>query len=116
MDENHQGQIKPGALDEDWNQASLVQAITHWFGPTDFVTMATRAPLEAHIVPPPFECALFGPGSDDEIAAKAPPFLIMHGDRDRMVPIADAEEFHAALSRCGAHSTFVSLGGAGHEG
>ncbi|QBD75140.1 alpha/beta hydrolase [Ktedonosporobacter rubrisoli] len=117
-----------GILGEDRDQSSLVQAIAHWFGPTDFVTTATRTPLEAHIVPPPFERALFGPGSDDEIAAKAreasplyrvsakaPPFLILHGDRDRMVPIADAEAFHTALSRCGAHSTFVSLGGAGHE-
>jgi pimeloyl-ACP methyl ester carboxylesterase len=47
--------------------------------------------------------------------ASAPPLLIMHGDRDRLLPIADAEAFHAALSRCGAHSTFVSVAGAGHD-
>lgn len=117
-----------GTLGEDRDQSSMVQAIAHWFGPTDFVTTATRSPLEARIVPPPFERTLLGSGSADEIAAKArdasplgrvtasaPPLLIMHGDRDRMVPIADAEAFHAALSRCGAHSTFVSVAGAGHD-
>lgn len=39
----------------------------------------------------------------------SPPILIMHGDRDRLAPIADA------LSRCGANSTFVSVAGAGHD-
>ncbi len=117
-----------GTLGKDRDQSSAVQAIAHWFGPTDFVTTATRSPLESNIVPPPFELTLFGPGTPDEIAAKArdaspfervsaaaPPILIMHGDRDRMVPIADAQAFHAALSRCGANSTFVSVAGAGHD-
>ena len=120
--------ILEGALGEDRDQSSAVQAIAHWFGPTDFVTTATRSPMEARIVPPPFELTLLGPGTADEIAAKArdaspigrvtasaPPLLIMHGDRDRIVPIADAEAFHVALSRCGAHSTFMAVAGAGHD-
>jgi len=117
-----------GMLGEDRDQSSAVQAIAHWFGPTDFVTTATRSPLEARLMPPPVEHTLLGSGTANEIAAKArdaspigrvtasaPPLLIVHGDRDRLVPIADAEAFHAALSRCGAHSTFVSVAGAGHD-
>lgn len=117
-----------GTLGEDRDQSSAVQALAHWYGPTDFVTTATRSPMEARIVPPPFELTLFGPGTADEIAAKArdasplgrasasaPPILIMHGDRDRIASIADAQAFHTALSRCGANSTFVSVAGAGHD-
>lgn len=117
-----------GTLGDDRNQSSAVQVIVHWYGPTDFVTTATRSSMEARILPPPFGQTLFGPGTADEIAAKArdasplgrvsaaaPPILIMHGDRDRLVPIADAQAFHAALSRCGANSTFVSIAGAGHD-
>ncbi|KIF75678.1 esterase [Streptomyces sp. 150FB] len=108
--------------------SSDVQAVVHWFGPTDFVSSATRSPLEAAIRPPGPEVALFGPGSADEVAdvarraspllrvsSTAPPFLIMHGDRDRMVPISESQALHDALSRAGARSTFVSLAGAGHE-
>lgn len=110
------------------DQSSLVQAIVHWFGPTDFVTSATRSPLEARILPPPFELTLFGPGSAEELATKAceasplehvtpdaPPILIMHGDRDRLVPIAEAEMFHKTLSRRGVESTFVTVAGVGHD-
>ncbi|HEX2910955.1 MAG TPA: alpha/beta hydrolase [Chloroflexia bacterium] len=117
-----------GNLGEANDQSSAVQAIVHWFGPTDFVTTATRSGMEARLLPPPFELTLFGPGSAEELATKAqqasplervtpdaPPVLIMHGDRDRLVPIAEAEMFHKTLSRQGVKSTFVSVAGAGHD-
>lgn len=117
-----------GTLGHDTDQSSAVQAIVHWFGPSDFVTTATRSPMEARILPPPFELALFGPQSADDLAATAcaasplgrvgkdaPPMLIVHGDRDRLTSIREAQAFFDALSRTGASATFVALAGAGHE-
>lgn len=120
--------VLEGNLGEATEQSSRVQAIVHWFGPTDFVTIATRSTLEARILPLLVELNLFGPESGGELESKArqaspieritpdaPPILIMHGDRDRLIPIAEAEMFHKTLSRRGVKSTFVSIAGAGHE-
>lgn len=117
-----------GTLGRDTDRSSAVQAIVYWFGPSDFVTTATRSPMEARILPPPFERDLFGPGTPEALAATArsasplgrvfaaaPPVLIVHGDRDRIVPIADARAFHDALSRSGTNSTLVTVAGAGHD-
>jgi dipeptidyl aminopeptidase/acylaminoacyl peptidase len=49
------------------------------------------------------------------VSATAPPFLIEHGDRDRMVPPAESAALHDALVRAGAASTLVTVGGGGHE-
>lgn len=121
-------QALEGSLGDENSQSSALDAVVHWFGPTDFVTTATRTPMEAGLLPPPFESVLFGEGTADEVAATAssaspierihggaPPFLIVHGDRDRMTPLADARAFHEALSRAGVEASLVTVGGAGHE-
>ena len=83
--------------------------------------------MESRLLPPPFELALFGPGSDEiaerarlasllgRVSAAAPRILIVHGDRDRIVLVGDSRAFHDALSRSGANSTFVPVAGAGHD-
>lgn len=45
-----------------------------------------------------------------------PPFLIVHGDRDHVVAPSQGQALHDALSRAGANSSLILLGGAGHEG
>jgi acetyl esterase/lipase len=50
------------------------------------------------------------------VSPTAPPFLIAHGDRDHVVAPSEGEALHHALSRAGADSQFMLLGGAGHEG
>ncbi|MDQ0381564.1 alpha/beta hydrolase [Amycolatopsis thermophila] len=49
------------------------------------------------------------------VSAQAPPFLITHGDRDRIVPPSEGLALHQALGRAGARSRFELLAGAGHE-
>jgi acetyl esterase/lipase len=49
------------------------------------------------------------------VSPQAPPFLIAHGDRDRIIPPSEGRALHDALSRSGVDSRFVLLGGAGHE-
>ena len=48
------------------------------------------------------------------VRSDAPPFLIVHGDEDRAVPIDQGRRLAAALSAVGATAEFVTVPGAGH--
>lgn len=50
----------------------------------------------------------------DHVSAEAPPFLVVHGTHDSLVPIAEAEIFVDALSRKGVRVDFVRVLGAQH--
>jgi acetyl esterase/lipase len=50
------------------------------------------------------------------VSADDPPFLIMHGDRDPLVPIAQSRELAEALKAAGVDVTFEVIKGAGHGG
>ncbi|MFB2586685.1 alpha/beta hydrolase fold domain-containing protein [Herbiconiux liukaitaii] len=108
--------------------SSAVQAVVHWFGPVDLVNGAHRSWLEEILLEPPIEPPLFGAETIDgvvdlartasplfRVSADAPPFLISHGDRDRVLPRSESEAFHDALSRAGAQSSLLIVAGAGHE-
>jgi acetyl esterase/lipase len=110
-------------------QRSDVQAVVHWFGQSDLLASGSRSEIEARLLPFAFEAGLLGVGSVSEaadrarglslltrVSAAAPPFLIAHGDRDHVVPPSEGRALHDALSRAGADSSFLLLGGAGHEG
>lgn len=49
------------------------------------------------------------------VDAEDPPFLIIHGEADGMVPIEQSERLAAALGDAGVEVTFISLPGAGHS-
>lgn len=120
-----------GNLGEHLDQSSAVQAVVAWMGVSDLLASASRSWLEAQILPFNFEAALLGKDSaagvtsDPDLArraspltwvsADAPPFLIAHGDRDRVVPVGESHALHEALVRAGASSSLLVLGGAGHE-
>lgn len=113
-------------------QSSAVQAVVAWFGTADLLVSASRSWLEAEILPFNSEAALLGVGSAADVSgvadrarqaspltwvsADAPPFLIAHGDRDRIVPAAQSHSLYEALVRAGAQSSLLLVGGAGHEG
>jgi acetyl esterase/lipase len=118
-----------GAVGADLDQSSTVEAVVHWFGQSDLLANSRRTWLEKEILNPPFEGPLLGLAdvADDPAAARAaspltwvsadaPPFLIAHGDRDRVTPVSESMALHDALVRAGAESTMILLGGAGHEG
>ncbi len=50
-----------------------------------------------------------------QIKADDPPFLIVHGDRDKTVPYAQSENFAAALQKNGVSVQFLTIHGGGHE-
>lgn len=111
--------------------SSRVQGVIDCYGPSDLLTMPPN---------------VAGPGRDDatlarsngakllggivrdrpELARQAsalhlvsaddPPFLILHGDQDEQVPLAQSQRLDAALQAAGVASTLVVLPGAGHGG
>jgi acetyl esterase/lipase len=48
------------------------------------------------------------------VTAGAPPFLLLHGELDAVVPIDQSARLHAALQSAGARSEFVPVPGADH--
>nr|SBO95608.1 Esterase/lipase [Nonomuraea gerenzanensis] len=118
-----------GSVGDHLDQPSHVDAVVHWFGQSDLLANSRRTWLEKEILNPPFEGPLLGLGEVAEnpaaaraaspltwVGADAPPFLIAHGDRDRVTPASESLALHDALVRAGAESTMILLGGAGHEG
>ncbi|WP_112239983.1 alpha/beta hydrolase [Kribbella monticola] len=117
-----------GAVGGNLDQSSAVQAVVHWFGQVDLEASAARSPLEAKLLPFRFEADLLGIDDPERLAERAhewsllsrvtqqaPPFLIAHGDRDRIVPPGQGLALHEALVRAGVRSRFEYVGGAGHE-
>jgi acetyl esterase/lipase len=105
----------------------LFQALVHYSGPADFVSSASRSTMESRLMNTPIETGYLGGEGDDYLdrarAASpltyagegAPPSLIVHGDRDRLTPVGDAEALHSRLSRGGSESTLLLVAGAGHD-
>ncbi len=109
--------------------STAVACVVDFFGPTDFLQMdAHRVPgsTMAHDPADSPESQLVGgaiQSHPDRVAtanpityvtADDPPFLIMHGDDDRLVPIHQSVIFDKALQRAGVDVTFVPVKGAGH--
>ena len=99
------------------------QAVVDWFGPTDVTKIGG-----SHDGPGSPEARLLG-GHVQENKEKAeranpityvskddPPFLIMHGDKDPMVPFSQSELLEEALRKAGVDVTFRPVNGAGHGG
>lgn len=112
------------------DQSSAVQCVVDYFGPTDFLQMdAQRLPDGmVHDAPDSPESELVGgpiQENPDKVARanpityvseKAPPFLIVHGDRDPLVPHGQSVLLAEALQRVGADVTFYTVPNGGHGG
>ena len=107
--------------------SSRVQAVVDWFGPTDLTLMAKQSgPRIAiqHDAPNSPESRLVGgPIQEKKDLAKTanpltyidkddPPFLIMHGDNDQLVPLGQSEILADALKKAGVDVTLKVLPGA----
>jgi acetyl esterase/lipase len=108
--------------------STRVAAVVDCFGPTDFLAMIDQpSRVDRHGAGCP-EALLLGKPLREVpdlvrqanpityVDAKDPPFLILHGDHDDVVPINQSELLHAALQKAGVPSTFRSVKGAGHGG
>lgn len=112
------------------NLSSRVQAVVDYFGPTDFLQMDDQRLPEGMLHNPPDspESQLVGGAIQDHkqrvaqanpityVTSDAPPFLIVHGDCDLLVPYQQSVLLEAALRQAGVPVTFYPVVGAGHGG
>ncbi|QIF05272.1 prolyl oligopeptidase family serine peptidase [Roseimicrobium sp. ORNL1] len=122
------GDVKEFDVGANINVSSRVQAVCDFYGPTDFVKFASTPGYESHAQATSPEAKLLGgaPLENKDKAAQAnsityvtkddPPFLIVHGDSDRTVPLNQSEALHAALKQAGVSTHFHVIHGAGHGG
>jgi len=105
--------------------SSRVQAVVDQCGPTDFTPEAGPA-VGTNRTDHPGLVKLFGGRYAEKAAlwrqaspalyaaADAPPFLIVHGEKDSLVPIAQSERLAEALKTAGASVEFIRVKNAGH--
>ena len=105
------------------DQSSRVQCVVDWFGPTDLVTMAG-----GHNNPDSPESRLIGgPVQENQEKARkaspltyvskdSAPFLIMHGDQDKVVPPQQSRVLAEALKKAGVEVKLQMVEGNGHGG
>jgi acetyl esterase/lipase len=112
------------------DQSSRVSAVVDFYGPTDFLKMDAAAPPGGAMHDPPDspESELVGGPIQENrekatlanpisyITPQAPPFLILHGELDPLVPVNQSELLFAALKHAGTKVTFLKLAGVGHGG
>ena len=112
------------------SHSSRVQAVVDYYGPTDFLQMdAQRIPGSMEHNPPdspeseliggpiqtlPLKTARANPVT--YVSPGDPPFLIIHGDLDRLVPYQQSLLLEYALEQAGVPVELYLVKGAGHGG
>ena len=106
------------------DQSSRVACVLNFFGPTDLTAVVDDRDTPKWVIAL-VDKLLGGPTAERlDVAREAspvtyatkddPPFLTMHGTKDPVVPIAQADALHAALEKAGVDSTLVKVEGGGH--
>jgi acetyl esterase/lipase len=122
------------AIGDHKDQSDRVQAVCDIFGPADFWTVIKQAEEDKDVKNifkwnngDPYS-KLIGArlGEDREkcdavspvhyVSKDNPPFLILHGDRDTLVPYAQSVELADLLKKANVPVTLQRLPGAGHGG
>ena len=116
------------------DQSDRVQAVCDIFGPSDFSTVVRQAAEDRNVrnifafnTPSDPYSSLIGARLDDKPKADAaspvhyvskdtPPFLILHGTHDALVPYAQSVQLEAALKEKDVPVWLQTLPGSGHGG
>lgn len=124
------GDEKEFDVGEHLKVSSRIQAVVDCFGPTDFLQMDEHRIQGGmvHSTPDSPEAKLIGGpiAENKEKVARAnpityitkddPPFLIIHGDADPLVPHHQSELLEAALKKASVPVSFYTVKGGGHGG
>jgi len=104
--------------------SSRVACVVDFCGPADFLAFGWQSnkPQEPGsaifklLEGPPAERreAAIAASPITYVSADDPPFLVVHGTVDPLVPLDQAKDFHTALTKAGVDSTFVLMEGGGH--
>jgi acetyl esterase/lipase len=106
--------------------SSSVNAVVDWFGPTDFLVMDSCGSSLNHNAANSPESSLIGGSIQNNkdkctlanpityVDENDPPFLILHGDADPLVPHCESELLFNALQNANVSSQYVLVPGAQH--
>jgi acetyl esterase len=125
------GDVREFDTETNAQYSSRVQAVCDWFGPTDLLQMdkhMIEGSRLVHDAPGSPESLLVGGPIQKEpyksLVGKAdpikyvtkddPPFLIMHGDKDMLVPLHQSELLLDALKKAGVSASLYVVKGGGH--
>ena len=120
------GDVEAFDVGADLDQSSRVQAVCDFYGPTDFKVFVTTPRYESHAASGSPEAKLIGGAvlENEEKARRVnpieyvtrddPPFLIVHGDDDRTVPLNQSGLLYEALKKARCDVRFHTIRGAGH--
>jgi len=115
-----------GSVGAHLDESSSVDAVVDWYGPTSFHAMDACGSEMVHDAPDSPESILVGGPirERDEMSALAdpityvdasdPPFLILHGDADPLVPHCQSELLYEALQAAGVESKLIIVPGGDH--
>ncbi|MBN9503897.1 MAG: hypothetical protein BGO01_06945 [Armatimonadetes bacterium 55-13] len=122
----------PEAKDPVERVGSEVQSVVAFFPPTDFMNWGKPdyQPYDSPVLQ--IFMPAFGVKKDataDErtqiaktlspityVTSKFPPTLLIHGDKDMLVPIQQSQVMDAALAKAGVKHDFITVPGLGHDG
>ena len=102
--------------------SSSVQLVVDYFGPTDMMKLSPPGSNPNPVT------RLFGGDTGEKAAlvkkanpieyvdAKDPPFMILQGGQDKLVPASQSEMLHEALKKVKVDSTYLFVAEAGHDG
>jgi sialate O-acetylesterase len=117
-----------GDIGGNLSESSHVDAVVDWYGPTDFQAMDECGSKMTHDAPDSPESVLVGgPIQENEALCKIanpityidsqdPPFLIIHGTADSLVPYCQSVLLQEALDKAGVSNELITVPGAGHGG
>ena len=108
---------------DNMQYSSRVQAVCDVAGPADLLAMTNLGPRRTLAI----EGLLGGPLEKDKAKAIAaspihyvskddPPFLIVHGEADRVVPVEQSQRLYDELRKAGVNATLKILPQVGHQG
>lgn len=122
------GHVTEFEVGEYLDVSSRVQCVVDYFGPTDFLQMDTQRPPDGmiHDTPDSPESQLIGGPIQENrdktaranpvtyVTADAPPFLVVHGNQDPLVPYQQSVLLVNALLVAGVDVAFYTVIGGGH--
>jgi len=103
--------------------SECVQAAVIWYAPFDFATMLARAPagddaMNALLRCKPAECTraqVADASPAAHVDAGDPPFLLIHGESDAVVPVDQSRDAEKAFKAAGVRVEAIYFPGAGHS-
>lgn len=117
-----------GKLGEYAGESSRVSCVVNFFGPTDFLTIGDYpSQIQHYSADAPEARLLGGPIPDNRekarsaspitfVSADDPPFLMIHGTEDPLVPHQQSVVLKEALAKVGVPAAVITVQDGGHGG